>query len=76
MKGSDRTYPDPLRRVGALFRGDFARRIERAGIMNLRHLMIAVVENLPQDFVGVFPEQGRAGHLGRAVRQFDGIADR
>ena len=50
-----------------LLRGDFARRIERAGIMDLRHLMIAEAENLPQDFVGMFAEQRGAGHLGRAV---------
>ena len=41
-----------------LFGGDFARRVERAGIVDLRHLMIAEAEHLPQDLVGVFAEQG------------------
>ena len=51
-----------------LLGGDFARRIEGAGIVDLRHLMIAEAENLPQDFIGMFAQQRRARHLGRAVR--------
>jgi hypothetical protein len=41
-----------------LFGGLLARRIERAGIVDLRHLVVAEAENLAQDFVGVLAEQG------------------
>ena len=41
------------------------RRVERAGIVDLRHLVVGEAENLAQDFVGVFAEQWGAGHLAR-----------
>jgi hypothetical protein len=41
-----------------LFGGLLARRIERAGIVDLRHLVIAEAKDLAQDFVGMFAEQG------------------
>jgi hypothetical protein len=59
-----------------LFGGLFPWRIKRAGIVNFGHLVIAEAKHLPQDFVGVFAEQRRALHVGRAVRQLDGIANR
>src|ERR1700674_3519024 len=61
--------------VERLFGGAFSRRVERAGIVDFGHLMIAEAENLAQDFIGMFAEQRRARHLGRAIRHFDGIAD-
>jgi hypothetical protein len=42
--------------VGGLFGRDLPRRIQRPGIVNLRHLMIGKAEHLAQDFVGMFPE--------------------
>src|SRR5690349_18518760 len=39
-----------------LLGGDFARRIERAGIVDFSYLVITESEDLPQDFVGVFPK--------------------
>jgi hypothetical protein len=42
-----------------------ARRIERAGIVDLGDLMVAEAEHLAQDFVGMLAEQRRAGHLAR-----------
>src|ERR1700682_663202 len=51
-------------------------RVERAGIVDLGHLMIGKAEHLPQDFVGMFAQQRGARHLGRAVGHLDGIADR
>src|SRR5205823_4395084 len=53
-----------------------ARRIERAGIVDLGDLMIGEAEHLAQDLVGVLAEQRRAGDLARAVRHLDRIADR
>ena len=43
-----------------LFGGLLARRIERAGVVDLRHLTVAEAKHLAQDFVGVFAEQGNA----------------
>ena len=40
-----------------LFRSLLARRVERAGIMDLRDLMIAEAEHFAQDLVGMFAEQ-------------------
>src|ERR1700694_216571 len=57
-------------------RVEFPRRGEGAGIVDLGPLMIGKAQTLPQDFVGMFAEQRRARHLGRAVRHLDGIADR
>src|SRR5712664_534443 len=59
-----------------LFSGDLPRWVERAGIVDLRNLMIGKAENLPQDLVGMFAEQRRARYFGRAVRHLDGIANR
>src|SRR3954452_23242190 len=56
-----------------LLRSLLARWFQRAGIVDLRDLMIAEAENLPKNFIGVFPEQRRARHLRRAVGQFDRI---
>src|SRR5580693_10635373 len=44
------------------------RRVERAGIVNFRYLVVAEAEHLAQDLIGVFAKQRRAGHLARAVR--------
>jgi len=41
------------------------RRIERAGIVDLRHLVIGEAEHLAQDLVGVLAEQRGARHLAR-----------
>src|ERR1700730_1691363 len=68
--------PTDAGKGGCLFGGDLPRRIERAGIVDLRDLMVGKAKNLAQDFVGMFAEQRRAQHLGRAVRQFDRVADR
>src|ERR1700730_3855969 len=51
------------------------RRVERAGIVDLRHLVIGKAENLPQDFIGMFAEQRRTRYFAWAVRHLDGIAD-
>ena len=39
-----------------LFGGDFSRRVECAGIVDLRDLMVGEAQYLAQDFVGVFAE--------------------
>src|SRR5712672_2107135 len=57
-------------------RVELPRRFERAGIVDLRDLVVGQAQNLPQDLVGMFAEQRRARDLGRAVRHLDGIADR
>jgi hypothetical protein len=44
-------------RSGDLFGRNLPRRVERAGIVDLRHLMIGKTENLPQHLVGMFAEQ-------------------
>jgi hypothetical protein len=41
------------------------RRIERAGIVDFGHLVIAEAEHLAQDLVGVLAEQRRTRHLAR-----------
>jgi len=51
-------------RVG-LFGRLLPRRIERAGIVDLGHLVIAEAEHLAQDLVGVLAEQRGARHLAR-----------
>ena len=48
-----------------LLRRLLARRVERAGIMNLGHLMVAEAEHLAQDFVGVLAEQRRPPDFAR-----------
>jgi hypothetical protein len=46
--------PAALRCLKAsLFGGDLSRRVERAGIVDLRDLMVGKAENLSQDFVGM-----------------------
>src|SRR5712672_895273 len=57
-------------------RVELPRWVERAGIVDLRYLVVGKAQNLPQDLVGMFAEQGRTRDLGRAVRHLDGIADR
>src|SRR2546429_7782384 len=44
--------------VSSLFGGNLPRRIERAGIVDLRHLVVGTTQNLSQDLVGMFAEQG------------------
>src|SRR5450631_1661365 len=68
--------PEPTSLEDTLLGGDLARRVERAGIVDLRHLVIGEAENLAQDFVGVLAEQRRALYLRRAIRHLDGFADR
>ena len=41
------------------------RRVERAGIVDLGHLVIGEAEHLAQDLVGVLAEQRRTRHLAR-----------
>jgi hypothetical protein len=41
------------------------RRVERAGIVDLGHLVIGEAEHLAQDLVGVLAEQRGTGHLAR-----------
>ena len=52
-----------------LFSRDLPWRVERAGIMDFGHLMVGEAENLAEDLVGMFAEQGRAQHLGGTVGQ-------
>src|SRR6202048_2329369 len=56
-------------------RVEFPRRVERAGIVDLGHLMIGKAQNLPQDLVGMFAEQEGTRYFAWAVRHLDGIAD-
>jgi len=51
--------------VCLLLSGLLARRIERAGVVDLGNLMVAEAEHLAQDLVGVLAEQRRAGDLAR-----------
>jgi hypothetical protein len=39
-----------------LFGGNLPRRIERAGIVDLRHLVVGKAQDLPQDLVGMLAE--------------------
>jgi hypothetical protein len=48
---------------GRLLSGNLARRIERAGVVNFRNLMVGEAQNLPKNLVGVLTEQWRARHL-------------
>jgi hypothetical protein len=48
-----------------LFSRNLARRVERAGIVDLGDLVVAEAEHLAQDFVGVLAQQRRARHLAR-----------
>src|SRR4030088_1727377 len=63
-------------RSGGLFGGNLPRRVERAGIVDLRHPMISKAETLPQDLVGVLAEQRGPRYFAWAVRHLDGIANR
>src|SRR5438477_3228248 len=63
-------------RGSRLLGGLLARRIERAGIVDLGNLVVGEAEHLAEDFVGVLAKQRRTGDVARAVRHLDGIADR
>jgi len=74
-KKGRRNHRRPWKRdIGHLLGGDLSAAVERAGIVDLRHLMIGEAENLAQDFVGMFAQQRDAYSLGRTVGHFDGVA--
>ncbi len=60
-----RPFNDLPEREGDLLGRLLARRVERAGIVDLGDLVVAEAEHLAQDFVGVLAEQRRTGHVAR-----------